>query len=112
MSRGVVVDAHAQLVAEGFLVTRPGSATVVSGAVGTAVPHPSWFRSHRDPRRQWRARAGPAAGPDLALFPRSQAARTFAEVIRYPPAAEFGYTGPWGVARLREQLAAHLSRVP
>ena len=32
-------------------------------------------------------------------------------MIRYLPAAELGYTGPWGVARLREQLAAHLSRV-
>ena len=61
VSRGVVVDAYAQLVAEGFLVTRPGSATVVSGAVGTAVPHPSWFRSRRDPRRLWR--------PELDLRP-------------------------------------------
>jgi len=113
VSRGVVLDAYAQLVAEGFLVTRPGSATVVSGAVGTAVPHPSWFRSHRDPRRLWRPELDlRPAGPDLALFPRSQAARTFTEVIRYLPAAEFGSTGPWGVARLREQLAAHLSRVP
>ena len=34
VSRGVALDAYAQLVAEGFLVTRPGSATVVSGAVG------------------------------------------------------------------------------
>ena len=112
VSRGVVVDAYAQLVAEGFLVTRPGSATVVSDAVGTAAHHPSWFRSRRDRRRLWRPELDlRPAGPDLTLFPRSQAARTFAEVIRYLPAAELGYTGPWGVARLREQLAAHLSRV-
>ena len=112
VSRGVVVDAYAQLVAEGFLVTRPGSATVVSDAVGTAANQPSWSRSRRDPRRLWRPELDlRPAGPDLTLFPRSQAARTFAEVIRYLPAAEFGYTGPWGVARLREQLAAHLSRV-
>src|SRR5260370_41453138 len=49
VSRGVVVDAYAQLVAEGFLVTRPGSATVVSGAAGTAGPHPAWVRSPPGP---------------------------------------------------------------
>ena len=63
VSRGVVVDAYAQLVAEGFLVTRPGSATVVSGAVGTTAPHPAWFRSHRNPGRLWR--------PELDLRPRA-----------------------------------------
>ena len=40
VSRGVVVDAYAQLVAEGFLVTRPGSATVVSDAAGTTASAP------------------------------------------------------------------------
>jgi GntR family transcriptional regulator / MocR family aminotransferase len=34
VSRGVVIDAYAQLVAEGFLVTRPGSGTMVSDAAG------------------------------------------------------------------------------
>ncbi len=34
VSRGVVVDAYAQLVAEGFLMSRPGSGTVVSAAAG------------------------------------------------------------------------------
>jgi len=33
------------------------------------------------------------------------------ELFRHLPAAEFGYTGPWGVARLRRQLEAHLGRV-
>ena len=61
VSRGVVVDAYAQLVAEGFLVTRPGSATVVSGAVGTAANQPSWSRLWRYSRRLWR--------PELDLRP-------------------------------------------
>lgn len=34
VSRGVVVDAYAQLVAEGFLITRPGSGTMISDAAG------------------------------------------------------------------------------
>lgn len=33
------------------------------------------------------------------------------DIFRHLPAAEFGYTGPWGVARLRRQLEAHLGRV-
>jgi GntR family transcriptional regulator / MocR family aminotransferase len=112
VSRGVVVDAYAQLVAEGFLVTRPGSATVVSDAVGTGAMHLPWFHSRRDPQRLRQPELDlRPTGPDLSLFPRSQAARTFTELFRYLPAAEFGYTGPWGVTRLRQQLAAHLGRV-
>jgi GntR family transcriptional regulator/MocR family aminotransferase len=111
VSRGVVVDAYAQLVAEGFLVTRPGSATVVSDTVGVT---PRW--RHRsappEPQRIWRPDFDlRPAGPDLAMFPRSQAARTFADLLRHLPTAELGYTGPWGATRLREQLAAYLNRV-
>jgi GntR family transcriptional regulator / MocR family aminotransferase len=112
VSRGVVVDAYAQLVAEGFLLTRPGSGTVVSDAVGTGAMHLPWFHSRRDPQRlRPPERDLRPAGPDLSLFPRSQAVRTFTELFRHLPDAEFGYTGPWGVLRLRQQLAAHLGRV-
>jgi GntR family transcriptional regulator/MocR family aminotransferase len=110
VSRGVVVDAYAQLVAEGFLVTRPGSATVVSDVV--AIDHPPRPHSHSAPQRLWRPELDlRPAGPDVTMFPRSQAARTMTDLFRHLPAAEFSYTGPWGVTRLREQLAAHLSRV-
>jgi GntR family transcriptional regulator/MocR family aminotransferase len=33
------------------------------------------------------------------------------DILRHLPATEFGYTGPWGVARLRRQLESHLGRV-
>ena len=33
------------------------------------------------------------------------------DIFRHLPAAEFGYTGPWGVMRLRRQLESHLGRV-
>jgi len=113
VSRGVVVDAYAQLVAEGFLVTRPGSGTIVSDAVRISSAHSSWLARRREPAtRLWRPGLDlRPAGPDLALLSRSQGARTMAELFRHLPAAEFGYTGPWGVARLRRQLEAHLGRV-
>ena len=113
VSRGVVVDAYAQLVAEGFLVTRPGSATIVSDAVRITTAHSSWLTRRREPAtRLWRPGLDlRPTGPDLALLSRSQGAKTMTELFRHLPAAEFGYTGPWGVARLRRQLEAHLGRV-
>lgn len=111
VSRGVVVEAYAQLVAEGFLVTRPGSATVVSD-VGVAIADSSSSLRRRPSSRLWRPELDlRPAGPDLALFPRSRGARTMTDIFRHLPAAEFGYTGPWGVTRLRRQLETHLGRV-
>ena len=113
ISRGVVVEAYAQLVAEGFLVTRPGSGTLVSDAAGLTPEHSSWWhRRGQRHSRLWRPEIDlRPSGPDPALFPRSQAARTMTEVFRHLPAAEFGYTGPWGVAALRRQLESHLGRL-
>lgn len=113
ISRGVVVEAYAQLVAEGFLVTRPGSGTLVSDAAGVTPAHSSWW--HRRGQRHpglWRPEVDlRPSGPDPALFPRSQAVRTMTEVFRRLPAAELAYTGPWGVAALRRQLESHLGRL-
>jgi GntR family transcriptional regulator / MocR family aminotransferase len=113
VSRGVVVDAYAQLVAEGFLVTRPGSGTMVSDAAGITPAHSSWWHRRGQVRhRLWRPDLDlRPSGPDPALFPRLQAARTMTEILRRLPAAELGYTGPWGVAALRRQLESHLGRL-
>jgi len=113
ISRGVVVDAYAQLVAEGFLVTRPGSGTTVSGAAGITPAHASWWHRREQQRRTlWRPEFDlRPSGPDPALFPRPQAARTMTEIFRRLPAAELGYTGPWGVPALRRQLESHLGRL-
>jgi GntR family transcriptional regulator/MocR family aminotransferase len=113
VSRGIVVDAYAQLVAEGFLVTRPGSGTMVSDAAGITPTHMSWWQRRGQQRPGlWRPEIDlRPSGPDPALFPRSRAAKTMTEIFRHLPAAEFGYTGPWGVARLRRQLEDHLGRL-
>lgn len=112
ISRGVVVDAYAQLVAEGFLVTRPGSGTSVSDAAGISPEHWSALRRRGQQRGLWRPEVDlRPSGPDPALFPRPQAARAMAEAIRRLPAAELGYTGPWGAASLRRGLESHLSRL-
>jgi GntR family transcriptional regulator/MocR family aminotransferase len=113
VSRGVVIDAYGHLAAEGFLVTQPGSGTTVSDvAAGITPAHSSWWHRRGQHPGLWRPELDlRPSGPDPALFPRSQAVKAMTEVFRHLPAAELGYTGPWGVARLRRQLEAHLGRV-
>jgi GntR family transcriptional regulator/MocR family aminotransferase len=71
VSRGVAVDAYAQLSAEGFLVSRPGSGTVVADTGGQVLEHTA---SVQGPAVSGQApheidlRPGP---PDLSTFPRA-----------------------------------------
>jgi len=112
VSRGVVVDAYAQLAAEGFVSSRPGSGTVVTD---TGAQHPA--------RAAKLLIAAPAAGstaaeidlrpgpPDLSTFPRAAWAKASRDVLRTLADAELGYTPPWGVEVLREHLSEYLARV-
>lgn len=113
VSRSVVIEAYSQLVAEGFLITRPGSGTVVSDAVGVSQEHLSWLRHRTETVPQpWRPEFDlRPAGPDPGLLPRPQLGKAMTDLFRHLPAGEFGYTGPWGVAKLRRQLAGRLGRV-
>lgn len=106
VSRGVVVDAYAQLVEQGFLTTRKGSGTVVSAPAQRAVPAAPVLDS--DSSYEIDLRPGP---PDLATFPRAAWLAATREVLRRLPDAELGYVTPWGVAALRQELAEHLTRV-
>ena len=107
ISRGMVVDCFDQLQAEGYLETRPGSATRVSST--THGPD-------RAPPRRLPVPARPdvdfrPAVPDLASFPRADWARTVAEVCRDAPTAAFDYGDPRGSEQLRMVLASYLGRV-
>jgi GntR family transcriptional regulator/MocR family aminotransferase len=112
VSRGVVVDAYAQLTAEGFLVSRPGCATTVADNGGYGNERPA------DPQAQASVdvptiygidlRPGP---PDLSTFPRTTWVKATRDVLRTVADADLGYTPPWGVDSLREQLTQYLSRV-
>ena len=113
VSRGVVIDAYAQLTEEGFLQSRQGSATTV--AEGTAVADTATGLDND-------IDGGPAYGlrsatvdlrpgpPDLSMFPRATWATATREVLRSLPDSELGYVTPHGCAALRAELAAHLSR--
>jgi GntR family transcriptional regulator/MocR family aminotransferase len=105
VSRRLVVDAYAQLSAEGYLVTRPGAGTFVAAASPNAREAP----------------APPSAGapqfdffpgaPDLSSFPRALWLRTLREVLAQAPARAFAYPDPRGSRELRWALAAYLRRV-
>lgn len=112
VSRGVVVDAYEQLAAEGFLATRTGSGTTVSAAAEVTKGHPPPPDPSESLPKPWRPRLDlRPAGPDPAMFPRSEIGKAMMEVLRHMPTGELAYSGPWGAPALRRQLAARLARI-
>ncbi|MDI2125647.1 PLP-dependent aminotransferase family protein [Yinghuangia seranimata] len=106
LSRGLVQECYAQLLAEGYLVTRAGSATrVAAGAVAQTGPAPS---SGETPRLTVDFRTGV---PDLRSFPVDDWLWATREAARTLPTAALDYGDPRGSAALREVLAAYLRRV-
>jgi GntR family transcriptional regulator/MocR family aminotransferase len=109
VSRGVVLEAYAQLAAEGFLRTRPGSGTTVAAvpdvpAAPAAAPVP-------EPARRPLAFDLRPGSPDVSGFPRRQWLAATRRVLNKVPDAALGYNEPWGVSELRTALAHYLARV-
>lgn len=104
VSRGVVVEAYAQLTAEGYLATRRGAGTVVAGA----------SRPVRPPRPMRLPRVVPEdfhpGIPDLAGFPRAAWLRSLRASARDAPDFAYGYADPAGTPELRIALARYLGR--
>jgi GntR family transcriptional regulator/MocR family aminotransferase len=106
LSRGVVVEAYEQLVAEGYLVSRPGGATRVCSTVAD-VPH----APESAPRRS-EVRIDFGYGrPDVTQFPRHVWLRSIRRVLNEAPSDRLGYLDNRGAPELREALAAYLNRV-
>jgi len=105
IARGTVVEAYAQLAAEGFLRTRPGAATeVVHGphAPPRAAPEPAAAHIVADFR---------LGRPDLSAFPRAEWMRALRRTLGVTAHSELGPADPRGSARLRTVLADYLGRV-
>ncbi|MFI7005296.1 PLP-dependent aminotransferase family protein [Streptomyces sp. NPDC050145] len=106
LSRGLVQECYAQLQAEGYLVTRVGSATrVAAGAVVPSAPTPS---PQAPPRLLADFRWGV---PDLSGFPLADWLSATREAARTMPTAALDYGDPRGSAVLREVVAGYLRRV-
>ena len=107
LSRGLVQECYAQLQAEGYLITRGGSATRGARAATRAEP-----ARRPPPSPPDQLAADFASGvPDLASAPRESWAWAVREACRIAPNTEFDYGDPRGNPRLREVLATYLRRV-
>ncbi|CAN5764521.1 PLP-dependent aminotransferase family protein [soil metagenome] len=104
VSRGLVVEAYAQLVAEGHLVATQGSGTSVA-------PHPSPPPPSGHAVAARRFATDNPGHPDPALFPRREWGRALTAALRELPDHEFSYGDPRGLAELRVALASYLGRV-
>jgi GntR family transcriptional regulator/MocR family aminotransferase len=105
VSRGVIVEAYAQLTSEGYLVTRGSGGTRVAPGVAPPVNRP---REPTAGRRRFDLRAGL---PDPSLFPRRAWTAASAAAVRQLPDAALLYGPAQGHRRLRDVLTAYLGRV-
>ena len=105
VSRGVVVEAYAQLVAEGFLVARPGAATRVASVARHDPVQPPQERIAPPVRFDFRTDAA-----DLSAFPRRAWLAALRETLRDVPDASLGYGDRSGAPVLRATLAVYLGR--
>jgi GntR family transcriptional regulator / MocR family aminotransferase len=105
VARGVVVEAYGQLVAEGFLVARRGSATRVA-RVAASAPRVATPATRMAPAR-FDLRAESA---DRGAFPRRAWLAAARRAMAAAPDADLGYGTFAGAPALRTALAAYLGR--
>jgi GntR family transcriptional regulator / MocR family aminotransferase len=107
LSRGVVVEAYEQLVAEGYLVSRTGGYTQVAAAAASESWHPATTTGVR-PQMAIDFAYG---RPDVSQFPRAAWLRSMRRVLETVPNDRLVYLDGGGAPELREALAAYLNRV-
>ncbi|MET9561700.1 PLP-dependent aminotransferase family protein [Streptomyces tauricus] len=106
-SRWVVTEAYGQLVAEGYLCARVGSATRVSWSPDTAPPRSRVPRTPARPPIRYDLAPGL---PDLRAFPRRRWADAVRAVTGSAVHYDLGLPDPAGHAELRATLAQYLRR--
>jgi GntR family transcriptional regulator/MocR family aminotransferase len=109
VSRRVVVDAYAQLAAEGYLSLRQGARPCVNAGLALPAPSPAAAvaaSAEQRPRYDFQPSA-----PDVAPFPRAAWLRSLRAAIAEMTDAELGYGDACGLPVLRTALADYLGRV-
>ncbi|NRQ40491.1 PLP-dependent aminotransferase family protein, partial [Nonomuraea sp. NN258] len=105
VSRGVVVEAYQQLLAEGYLSSRAGGFTRVAAGAGRG---PAPVRRPQAPAMRVDFGYGRS---DVSSFPRSAWLRSFRRVITETADERLGYPSGQGVPELRLALSDYLNRV-
>ncbi|HEV7712601.1 MAG TPA: PLP-dependent aminotransferase family protein [Asanoa sp.] len=128
VSRGVVVGAYEQLVAEGRLLSERGTGTSVADTPGVPCSAPLQTPGGREGgvyRGAEQSLLNTHAGafganlpadlrpgqPDLTAFPRTAWRRAYEQVLAAATPADLGYSDATGAPRLRQTLADYLGRV-
>lgn len=126
ISRSTVVSAYDQLVAEGYLKSKPGSGYIVC-AIGEAElsSEPSYKQSYKQPSEQSEQETSPDISsatalrldkepwlkpslPDMRLFPHRVWARTVARICRTHPEAMLTGSDSFGYWPLRQAIVSHV----
>jgi GntR family transcriptional regulator / MocR family aminotransferase len=105
VSRGVVLEAYSQLVAEGYLTATQGAPTRV--APGFTGERPPILAASLGPRHRYDFDPGM---PDLAAFPRERWIRSLRAALRAAPFEQLGAGDPRGIPQLRNELLRYVSR--
>lgn len=105
VARNTVADCYAELAAAGWLVTRPGSGTVVATLAST--------HSHEvepSPTRRRLTHSLLPGSPDASAFPRTAWISSARRALITAPTDAFATTDPRGRVELRNALTTYLSR--
>jgi GntR family transcriptional regulator/MocR family aminotransferase len=112
VARGVVVEAYAQLVAEGYLTSRSGGYTQVASTAAAAPPAAAPRVGRPVPARPPRPVVDFGYGRcNLAAFPRAAWLRSVRRALTEAPDERLGYLDGRGTVEVRSALAAYLNRV-
>ena len=108
ISRGTVVQAYTQLIAEGWLTGTMGSGTRVADLPGAgSVAGPGEDLSPTAARLAVDLRPG---RPDLSSFPRTDWATSVRRALSAAPYEDLDYAGPAGLPVLRAAVADYVTR--
>jgi GntR family transcriptional regulator / MocR family aminotransferase len=113
VSRGVVVEAYQQLVAEGYLASRSGGYTQVAASMPPVTADAGSAASMPRPaarRAGFRVDFG-YGRTDVSQFPRAAWLRSVRTVLTTTPNDRFAYLDGRGVPELHEALCDYLDRV-
>ncbi|GAA1148637.1 PLP-dependent aminotransferase family protein [Kribbella jejuensis] len=105
LSRGVVVEAYQQLVAEGYLISRAGGYTQVAD-IAVIEPTAAAKPDAGPPRIDFRY-----SRPDVSQFPRAAWLRSVRRVLNETPYRSLAYIDGRGTLELRTALSDYLNRV-
>jgi GntR family transcriptional regulator / MocR family aminotransferase len=109
VSRGVVVEAYQQLVAEGYLASQSGGYTQVAASMPPASAGQGSATSTAQPAAR-RVDFG-YGRTDVSQFPRAAWLRSVRTVLTTTPNDRFGYLDGRGVPELHRALCDYLNRV-